>query len=858
MRKIHKALWAIILAAAIVFVPFICKTPDLQASATSTVAQLKAKFPDGKYWNHYVTKSSEAADVLGTNKNESFSNTTTSHGCALHGEASSSYYVGKYDCNYFDGGWQCFGFARKLGYEAYGKRVSTWSTTTSLSGLKAGDVIRYKHGNGEHSIFVISVSGSTVTVGECNWGSGNCIIHWGRTVNLNSVPIILRYIAPYELNAGSTPSRTVDSRYPTPFKAYNLANGKTPAYTADGTSVGYVYADDECVIQEVYTDGWCKVKCPWSGYSDGRIVYCQLSTFIASGYTPSSKSVSTQTTTYTRSNASTSYGYIGAGDTVTVVGSSGAYSQVIYPLTAGGYKCAWAILPTSTPTTTTYDVPFKCRIISTTKVRCYYDINYSTPSTPVYVYPDDDCVITAIYENGKVQCSCPWSDGTTKTVYLDKSAFIDSNSTPLNTTAPKYAKTYLRTDMATNIGWIDPGNNIQIVATSGDKTQIIYPADVGKRCAWVYTSDLKQTYTVSYNANGGTGAPSSQTKTNGTVLTISSTIPTRTGYKFLGWATSSSATSAQYAAGGAFNADENVTLYAVWKANQYNVSFDANGGQNAPSPQTKIHDIDLVLSSVKPTRIGYTFLGWSTNTSASSAEYQAGGKYTRNASGTLYAVWKANTYKISYSANGGTGAPASQTKVNDVALKLTLDVPTRTGYTFIGWSESSSATTATYVAGDMFYSDANTTLYAVWKINTYVVKYDLNGGTGSIASQTKTYGKDLTLTSAVPTKTGYTFVGWSESASAESAEYLSGGSFSKNANTVLYAVWKADAPKLAGDINGDGIVNGKDLTRLRKYLAGQDVQVNEDALDVNGDGVVNGKDLTRLLKYLAGQDVQIY
>ena len=933
MRKIHKALWAVILAAAIVFVPFICKTPDLQASATSTVAQLKAKFPDGKYWNHYVTKSSEAADVLGTNKNESFSNTTTSHACALHGEASSSYYVGKYDCNYFDGGWQCFGFARKLGYEAYGKRVSTWSTTTSLSGLKAGDVIRYKHGKGEHSIFVISVSGSTVTVGECNWGSGNCIIHWGRTVNLNSVTIILRYIAPYELNAGSTPSRTVDSRYPTPFKAYNLANGKTPAYTADGTSVGYVYADDECVIQEVYTDGWCKVKCPWSGYSDGRIVYCQLSTFIASGYTPSSKSVSTQTTTYTRSNASTSYGYIGAGDTVTVVGSSGAYSQVIYPLTAGGYKCAWAILPTSTPTTTIYDVPFKCRIISTTKVRCYYDINYSTPSTPVYVYPDDDCVITAIYENGKVQCSCPWSDGTTKTVYLDKSAFIDSNSTPVNTTAPKYAKTYLRTDMATNIGWIDPGNNIQIVATSGDKTQIIYPADVGKRCAWVYTSDLKQTYTVSYNANGGTGAPSSQTKTNGTVLTISSTVPTRTGYKFLGWATSSSATSAQYAAGGAFTSDENVTLYAVWKANQYNVSFDANGGQDAPNPQTKVHDTDLVLSSVKPTRIGYTFLGWATGDSASSAEYLAGGKYTKNASVTLYAVWKANTYKISYNANGGTSAPASQTKVTDVALKLTIDVPARTGYTFIGWSESSSAAAADYIAGDMFYNDsdttlyavwkintytvkydlnggtgsiasqtkthgtdltltssvptrtgytfvgwsesksagsaeyisggkfsknADTTLYAVWKINTYTVKYDLNGGTGSIASQTKTYGTDLTLTSSVPTRTGYTFVGWSESKSAESAEYISGGKFNKNANTTLYAVWKVSTPKIAGDINGDGVVNGKDLTRLRKYLAGQDVQVNEDALDVNGDGVVNGKDLTRLLKYIAGQDVQIY
>ena len=225
---------------------------------------------------------------------------------------------------------------------------------------------------------------------------------------------------------------------------------------------------------------------------------------------------------------------------------------------------------------------------------------------------------------------------------------------------------------------------------------------------------------------------------------------------------------------------------------------------------------------------------------------------------TIYAHWKANAYTVSYNVNGGTGSIASQTKMYGTDLTLTSSVPTRTGYTFVGWSESKSTVSAEYISGGKFSKNADTTLYAVWKINTYTVKYDLNGGTGSIASQTKTYGKDLTLTSAVPTKTGYTFVGWSESASAESAEYLSGGSFSKNANTVLYAVWKADAPKLAGDINGDGIVNGKDLTRLRKYLAGQDVQVNEDALDVNGDGVVNGKDLTRLLKYLAGQDVQIY
>ena len=61
-----------------------------------------------------------------------------------------------------------------------------------------------------------------------------------------------------------------------------------------------------------------------------------------------------------------------------------------------------------------------------------------------------------------------------------------------------------------------------------------------------------------------------------------------------------------------------------------------------------------------------------------------------------------------------------------------------------------------------------------------------------------------------------------------------------------------------GDINGDGIVNTKDTTRLMRYLAGWGVEVNEAALDVNGDGVVNTKDTTRLMRYLAGWDVEIH
>lgn len=145
-------------------------------------------------------------------------------------------------------------------------------------------------------------------------------------------------------------------------------------------------------------------------------------------------------------------------------------------------------------------------------------------------------------------------------------------------------------------------------------------------------------YTVSYNANGGSGAPSSQTKWYGKALALSSSKPTRSGYTFKGWAASASG-SVAYAAGASYTANAAVTLYAVWQANTYTVKYNANGGSGAPGNQTKTHDTALTLSSTKPTRTNYTFMGWATSASGSVA-YAAGASYTNNASITLYAVWK--------------------------------------------------------------------------------------------------------------------------------------------------------------------------------------------------------------------------
>lgn len=148
----------------------------------------------------------------------------------------------------------------------------------------------------------------------------------------------------------------------------------------------------------------------------------------------------------------------------------------------------------------------------------------------------------------------------------------------------------------------------------------------------------------------------------------------------------------------------------------YTVSYNANGGSGAPSAQTKWYNESLTLSSTNPTRTGYTFAGWNTNSSGTGTNYSAGGAYTGNAAVTLYAKWTAITYTVSYNANGGTGAPGNQTKTYGQTLTLSSTVPTRTNYNFKGWATSATATTAQYQPGGAFTTNAATTLYAVWEL----------------------------------------------------------------------------------------------------------------------------------------------
>ena len=128
----------------------------------------------------------------------------------------------------------------------------------------------------------------------------------------------------------------------------------------------------------------------------------------------------------------------------------------------------------------------------------------------------------------------------------------------------------------------------------------------------------------------------------------------KNGYEIIGWNTSNSATTSSWNVNTSKSISANSTYYPITKLNTYTISYNANGGSGAPASQTKTTNNNLTLSSVKPTRVGYTFQGWGTSSSATTATYQPGGTYSDNKSITLYAVWKINKVNIKFSTNSGS------------------------------------------------------------------------------------------------------------------------------------------------------------------------------------------------------------
>ena len=306
-------------------------------------------------------------------------------------------------------------------------------------------------------------------------------------------------------------------------------------------------------------------------------------------------------------------------------------------------------------------------------------------------------------------------------------------------------------------------------------------------------------YGIEYNLNGGVNNAENSLK-----YTIEQSVallePTRDFYTFAGWYESDDfeGNAITEIAEGSYG---NKTFYANWRPITYDISYVLNGGTNdAENPSTYNTEISVELKA--PTKAGYTFAGWFADKDFSVET--TGISLGEGNSKTFYAKWNANENTIVFNANSGCGSMINMTVATDSTIKLTTNAFSKDGYTFKGWATSASgnvvyADEASYTMG----TEESYTLYAVWEANKNTLVFNANGGSGSMSNMTISTDSTAKLTSNAFEKAGYTFMGWSTSASG-SVEYTDGANYTMGANSTytLYAVWQVNINGVVFNANG--------------------------------------------------------
>lgn len=335
-------------------------------------------------------------------------------------------------------------------------------------------------------------------------------------------------------------------------------------------------------------------------------------------------------------------------------------------------------------------------------------------------------------------------------------------------------------------GWNTQANGSGTSYTNGQSVKNLTASNGAT--VTLYAQWKVNNYTLTFNPNGGSVSPTSKSVAYGSQYGTLPT-PTRTGYTFTGWYTAATggtkvSTTTTMGAG-------NATIYAQWALTNYSITYNLNGGTNPSGVATSYNITSSTITLPTPSRNGYSFGGWYTSSSLS------GTAVTSIATGStgnkvFYAKWTPVNYSISYNLNGGSvsGNPSSY---NIETATFTLKNPSRTGYTFTGWTGSNGSTAQTSVSIAKS-STGNKSYTANWRANTYTVAYNANGGSGTTASSSHTYGVAKTLTANVFTRTGYTFKGWNTKPDGSGTSYTNSQSVSNltstdGATVTLYAQW---------------------------------------------------------------------
>ena len=322
----------------------------------------------------------------------------------------------------------------------------------------------------------------------------------------------------------------------------------------------------------------------------------------------------------------------------------------------------------------------------------------------------------------------------------------------------------------------------------------------------VFSSWIPNQYSVALDGNTGIGGLGMFNAVYGTPFNLPANYFIKTGYTFAGWSTSPDGevlyTDEEEVSDLTSEVNGSITLYAIWTANKYTVKFDPNTGSGEMADAVITYDSEAPLPENGFSKTGYTFIGWSTT--ADGAELLTDAQYDNLSTVdgdtvTLYAIWSENSYTLTFDKNGGEGENIPATVYGfEAEVTLPKNVFTMKGYLLSGWSLTKNGEKV-YENGEVVKhinpdKDGKVTLYAVWEPVKYTVKFDSNGGSGTMADLEMTYDAYTALTKNSLTKTGYHFMGWSTTAGG-AVEYTDGQSIRnlayENGKTVtLYAVWE--------------------------------------------------------------------
>jgi hypothetical protein len=261
----------------------------------------------------------------------------------------------------------------------------------------------------------------------------------------------------------------------------------------------------------------------------------------------------------------------------------------------------------------------------------------------------------------------------------------------------------------------------------------------------VYATWTAKTYTITYDANGGSGtlATNPQTATYDSTFTFSANTFAKIGHEFSGWhlydgITRINQTSTYGPASylyGTWNQDKNLTAKAQWTPKEYTITYDGNISSGSMPPSTTTYGSPFTFSANTFAKQGYEFSGWHlydgitriNQTSTYGPASYLYGTWNQDKNLTAIAQWTPNVFTVTFNANGkgGTnGTGGTKIIAQNYNTIVTCPIFKAVGHVFGGWATSATSTIVNKIGGATFtLGNADQTFFAIWTVNTDGTKF---------------------------------------------------------------------------------------------------------------------------------------